>query len=187
MYLKITKVLQKSATFSASMERNFLGDTVEKNPKAKCSLSWYSSLVLRRQSSEQRFSPFGLLHHQSMVGCFCLKIGWWWWKRTFNISTFKNHNGRTYLDPPLRLHLCYFHPDRGNVSFVTLQTFFFSLKKKTFEIMTFTSQNPFHTGSSTFFSFFLDLIFTTLTNARLKCIHNCRSCGNNFPQFLTSL
>ena len=168
------------------MERNFLGDT-EKNPKAKCSLSWYSSLVLRRQSSEQRFSPFGLLHHQSMVGCFCLKIGWWWWKRTFNISTFKNHNGRTYLDPPLRLHLCYFHPDRGNVSFVTLQTFFFSLKKKTFEIMTFTSQNPFHTGSSTFFSFFLDLIFTTLTNARLKCIHNCRSCGNNFPQFLTSL
>ena len=52
----------------------------------------YVVVLRRKESSEQRFSPFGLLHHQSMVGCFCLKIGWWWWwKRTFNISTFKNH------------------------------------------------------------------------------------------------
>ena len=48
---------------------------IQRTQNPKCSSSPLGIASFRRkESSEQRFSPFGLLHHQSMVGCFCLKI-----------------------------------------------------------------------------------------------------------------
>ena len=78
-------------------------------------------------SSAFHLSAFFII--SQWLAAFASKYLWWWKRTSFNISTFKNHhNGRTHLDPLLLLHLCYFHPDRGNVSFVTLQTFFSAWK-----------------------------------------------------------